>query len=463
MTTVSNSLAIAFIDLATYDITEQFMYGTDDARTYFVRQTVKSTWFSIVPVALSKGNGQANFNAEWSAKVTRSADYLLNVWLRVTLPSVSLSNAATSPYNASYLRWTNNVMHNLIRSASITFNELSVQQFDNTFLDMWAAFTVPASKRNGYANMIGAVSELTQPVLAGTALPSVTLNLPLPFFFTRDSGWAIPTAAITFNDIAVNLSFRDVTELLLINAPTTGSQAINLPSASFLTNTAPTLSASIWATYAMVSGEERARMGCQPRYMLIEQTYRSPAQQFTPGTNAAPSFDIRFSNAVKALFWAARNVTTPAEGSNYTSLSGLFISPAAGTNNSAVVTFPGGDPIISTALYYESSARLGDMGSDYYSLVSPWYYAPAIPDQTGFHMYSFALNFMSIDPTGSTNFSRLGYVSIQTTASAEAIAAASAVNGTNLPYQTNQRWELILWALVNTVVLINGGTLSVTV
>ncbi len=43
------------------------------------------------------------------------------------------------------------------------------------------------------------------------------------------------------------------------------------------------------------------------------------------------------------------------------------------------------DPIHHTTLIYENTNRLNHMGSDYFSLVNPWYHAPTIPGLTGFH------------------------------------------------------------------------------
>ena len=47
----------------------------------------------------------------------------------------------------TYVAWTPNLMHNLIREAAITFNDLIAARFDNWHLDFWTAFTTPAGKQ----------------------------------------------------------------------------------------------------------------------------------------------------------------------------------------------------------------------------------------------------------------------------------------------------------------------------
>ena len=101
-------------------------------------------------------------------------------------------------------------------------NDLVAERMDNYYLDFWAAFTIPAGKQNGYNNMIGNIAELTDPISvvgpsAAQTLPAAILNIPLPFFYGRDTGIALPTAAIPYNEMIHYVTFRDVNELLIID------------------------------------------------------------------------------------------------------------------------------------------------------------------------------------------------------------------------------------------------------
>ena len=87
---------------------------------------------------------------------------MIHVWLRATLPEVSVSGVSGGGFG---IRWASNIGHNLIDLTWISFNDLKVQEFDSYWLDMWSSFTVPASKRNGYNNMIGNVSDLTTSIM----------------------------------------------------------------------------------------------------------------------------------------------------------------------------------------------------------------------------------------------------------------------------------------------------------
>jgi hypothetical protein len=481
MAFVSSNLTSGFIDLATFDELEKYMYGGPKAITYMVRETKKSTWFTQVPTVLSRSNGTPDFGQEWGSYITRAGDYLLSTWIRLDLSSVTFLTGG----GATGLRWTRNFMHNLIREVQITFNDLQAYRLDSFFLDFWAAFTTPAGKQVGYNTMIGNTSRLTYPVAPGESLPAVTLNLPLPLFFTRDSGVALPTAALPYNEMRIQVWFRDWTELLVVdyaNATYPFSTAPSAPASLANVVSAPSLSnVYIWANYAIVSNDERKRMGCAPRDILIEQVQTAAPQTFAPATNVNPSYDIRFSHAIKVLFFAIKNVTNRAEHSNYVNTSPLPSVASGVPSINFIPPFPqAADPMLNASLVYENTARLTTMGADYYSLVQPWYQPGAvIPTDTGYHMYSYSLDFVGLDPKGSTNYGKLTNVSIiiQGTADSQ-LANQTGVGGgsqtsnfaiQNIPTSAynsawtnwwSQYYQLIPVGVNNNIIRISGGSLG---
>lgn len=558
MSIATSNLTSGFIDLATYDEQEKYTYGGSESIAYFVREVRKSTWFTQVPVVLSKSSGQSGFGQQWSVSISRAGDYLLHTWLRVVLPSVTAATANGTSLGATssvinVLRWTRNLMHNLIQECSITFNDLVAARFDNFHLDFWSSFTVPSGKRNGYNVMIGNVNQLINPVAANPlilvgqggvqtnttagvverqVLPSQVLNLPLPFFFSRDSGIALPTAALPYNEMRINFSFRNWTDLLIkdsyvpspvystgvppfaftsaaatglvptitsaTNPTTTGaagcwvSQPAQQSDLAVNANIDISNSCQVWANYAIVSNEERKKMACAPRDILIEQVQTAPLQSFnnqnpvntstsgfmgiSNGTQITPQFDIRFSHAVKVLFWAARNKSNYAAWSNYTSDPQFPLGPHQSGNIGSqpgvsalfgVVDFTAGsDPVDNTSLIYENTQRLQNMGSDYFSLVNPWFHSPVIPLETGYHSYSYSLDYSNIDPMGSTNYGKLTNVSIVPFSSAAQNnswyfnASAQAPTAINNITAVAIKYDFITTCVNNNIIRISGGALG---
>ncbi len=488
MTICSSNVTSGFIDLATFDELEKYMYGGPDATAYFVRETRKSTWFTQVPVVLSRASGNPGFDTDWSVSISRAGDYLLATWLRLTTPKITpnpeVFGSGDEPAfpNANKnlrIRWTRNFMHNIIREACITFNDLVAARFDNYHLDFWTAFTVPAGKRTGYNNMIGNFDELTAPhapassgVSAASSvdghIPSFTLNLPLPFFYTRDSGVALPTAALPYNDMRITFAFRNWTDLLIVDdIGVVGDGSHCSPSRmatdrDIVENCPCVSNVQVWANYAIVSNDERKRMACAPRDILIEQVQTAPRQTFSPDTNPTPRYDIRFSHAIKVFFFGARNMTVRSQWSNYTAGTPVPSYASVDFGSPAMV-----DPILQTSLVYENTNRLSQMGSDYFSLINPWYHAPVIPLETGYHMYSYSLDFICLDPEGSTNYGKLTNVSISPEASPDAILSSTGGfpivrpdHGVPTGGDHPQNWEFVTTAVNNNIIRISGGALG---
>jgi hypothetical protein len=453
----SSNLTAGFIDLATYDEPEKYMYGGDAGTvTYFVKKLRKSTWFTIAPTVLSISGGNPGFGQQWGHKISRAGDYLLRTWLRISIPSVTLASAPNG-WNIQQcnLRWTRNLAHNLIKEINISFNDLIAERMDSYFLDFWAAFTVPAGKANGYNNMIGNYAELSDPMsvsggAAATTLPAAVLNLPLPFFYARDTGVALPTAAIPYNDMVHNIVMRDINELLIVD-----NWALSLSDVcqrSYLADPNPQLQCDMWAEYAIVSNVERQQMGKAPRDMLIEQVQTAPLQNFNP--NNFQNTDIRFAHSIKALFFAIKNKTNPAEQSNYTSASP--VPKATGVNFAPLLA---GDAISATTLAYENTNRLVNMGSDYFSLIVPYYTSISIPRETGYHLLSYTLDLVNTNPMGSTNYGKLTNVSFQFTASQDAITASAGGDkfaGAPVP----QSYQVVICGVNMNVIRISGGALG---
>ena len=457
----TSNVTSGFIDLATFDEIEKYLYGGSDATAYFVRETRKATWFTQVPVVLSRAAGSPAFGQEWSVAISRAGDYMLQTWLRLTTPAVTLSSSNAAGGSTGRIRWTRNFMHNIIRECCITFNDLVAARFDNYHLDFWAAFTVPAGKRNGYNNMIGTFDDMTAPNAPGVHIPSFTLNLPLPFFYSRDSGVALPTAALPYNEMRINFAFRDWNQLLILENSsstilTNGTEQRVVATATDLVGGTPILgNTQVWANYAIVSNDERKRMACAPRDILIEQVQTAPRQSFTPSTNTQQSFDVRFSHAIKVLFFSVRNTTSGAEWSNY-----LTASPV--DDGTAVNFAPSGaaDPILQTSLIYENTNRLAQMGSDYFSLINPYFHAPVIPTETGYHEYSYSLDFICLDPMGSTNYGKLTNVSIVPEASTAAVTGANGQGASLSGASFAQTFEFIITAVNNNIIRVSGGALG---
>jgi hypothetical protein len=327
--------------------------------------------------------------------------------------------------------------------------------------------------------MIGNFDEM---INVQDSISSHTLNLPLPFFYTRDSGVALPTAALPYNDMRINFSFNDWTSLLIKDIYTASSatagtwRSVPATSSDVVSSGTgyPSMSnVQVWSNYAIVSNTERQKMACAPRDIVMEQVQEPPQMTFSATSSSTNQYDIRLSHAIKLLLFSCRNTTNTSEWSNYTTSQHIPLGPsdvtATSTSSSlfGIVDFSAGsDPILNTTVMYENTNRLYQMGSDYYSLVNPWYTAPTIPSETGYHMYSYSLDFFAIDPMGSTNYGKLTNVSVIPAASTAAITSSIAAGGSGAGAANSSygaTYQFCLSAVNNNIIRVSGGAIGLNI
>lgn len=428
-----------FIDLATFSEQEGFLYGGPDAITWFVAAIQKANWFSYLPITL-RNQGCLDFGAKnVSSCVNRSGDYVMHTWFRAQIPQIELVQDGTIFTNSS-VRWTRNLMHNLFERINISFNELVVQEFDNYWLDFNFQFRVRGSKRIGYRNLIGDIAAMTTPVPPSTALGTGGFfSVPFPFWFGEDSGIALPVAALPFNDIKINYIFRRFEDLIVVfpgtlavggpGGPGTGRAATCSDVFVFgQPNQKPSLICpETMAHYAVVHNDERVKMGDAPRDILIHQIQATQACPFKD-ISSKSTFDIRLSHSIVLFAFAAQNVTLME-----------FNSGCGGewSNYTTETNYMGLDPIAFSTLVYENTCRLAQ-GSDYYSLMHPYLLSTAVPDESGYHMWSYSIKpWDPLKPAASTNYSKLANVSITHDMSPAAMAAAGIGTPSGRPEDQN--------------------------
>jgi hypothetical protein len=415
-----NHALAGFIDLAANTTPlEEAMYDKNEI-SYFRASTQKCSPFTLVNTPGNIQGGNCGFGRDFQVTVSRVGDYLRNVTSSITLPEVKLAALAADSTTKRFGHWTNFPGHNIFESIEISFNDLCAQKLDSTYLDMNYAFNCPAAKEVGYQNMVGNLTLLTNNTAAGKIIPSTVLTVPIPLFFTKDSGVALAVAALVYNEITLKFSLASFDKLFAIDemtevqidGQTVQKWTTRPPRASdFVDNCLPTLGkVEVNLGYAIVNNDERRSMACAPRDILIQQT-----QRLTREINCNQKiqyFDIRQTQAAAVMYWGLRNNTEHIKSSNYTALPPTRFPPADDDSQGKVSYHETHhrDPMKFFTYKYDSTDRFsGD--SAFFSLTQPWYHSHKIPTVTGFHMYSFALESDGIQPMGSVNQGKISSAS----------------------------------------------------
>lgn len=440
----TSNLQTAQVDLATQNgaLSQGYLVGGPNAVVRTVKRHVKSHVHALGPQCHTALGGTANFGKDYRWKIGRQGDYLVHNWIRAEVSSVKMKlngEGDKALDDGLFLRWTHNIGHNLFEDIELTFSQVPGATFDEFFLDFFSAFSVPAGKRNIYDNMIGNLPELVNPIYdvtsdAAQVLPAFVLNVPLPLPYSRDLGVSLPTGGMIYNEVNLNVCLRDWDEHLIVSNATDAVVDGVAPGYSRQAtladlDAAPTIdNLQLWGTYVLVSSDERRRMGRTPRDMIWEIIQSASDTSIQSLTSNAVAY-LRYSHAVKALFFGARNTTIKGQLSNYTTRQALCygtnVTLPTGPGVLTTTEFPAPnafDPLAGVTLKYEGADRL-NIYSDFFSMVQPYYFAYSAPTVTGYHVFSYSSNFVTTDSAGSTDYGKLTNVSMEVTLSADCQAA----------------------------------------
>lgn len=225
--------------------------------------------------------GQVGFNKRVTARVTRDADLVTKMYVRVTLNSV---NPGMNKF-----AWVRRLGHAIVRRVEVDMGGTIMDRQYGTWMDIWYELARKGDHEVGYNIMIGDVPELT----AYNALikPEYTLYIPLQFWFNRFVGLAVPMIAFQYTEMNIHFEFESVEHLYVGDC-----------------NFDPTLlsikDATILIDYIYLDSEERRRFAQVGHEYLIEQVQFDGDQLVR---FLEYRYQVDFNHPVKELFWAMKN------------------------------------------------------------------------------------------------------------------------------------------------------------
>ena len=262
----------------------QDIYLTGNAQiTFFKVVYRRHTNFSMESIEQTF-NGQADFGKKVTATISRNGDLIHRVYLQVTLPEV-----APSASNSAF-RWLNWLGHVLVKNVEVEIGGQRIDKHYGDWMHIWNELTQTAGHQAGYANMVGNVPRLTQPVTAGSSevIPSTTLFVPLQFWFCRNPGLALPLIALQYHEVKVNLEFRNVEDCCWRRGTVTTPQLV---------------AASLWVDYIYLDTDERRRFAQVSHEYLIEQLQFTGDESVSTTSN---KIKLNFNHPVKELVWVVQ-------------------------------------------------------------------------------------------------------------------------------------------------------------
>ena len=225
--------------------------------------------------------------------------------------------------------------------------------------------------------------------------------IPLPFFFTKDIGMALPLILLKFNEVSVNVVFKNTTSIIKSNSNTNIIEKSTIEDIKLLCD------------YIFLDENERKCFYKSSKDYVIEQIQYSTNNEFLKNDSCA-NIDLNFNHPCKEIIWICQDSWNLVQNSN-SPILGQYNPYCYSAGESIINMKSGGDIIQNVELILNNVKRFKKRDITYFRIVQPYqhhngcYYNNIYnKEERGYiYSYSFALTPDNSAPSGTCNFSRV--------------------------------------------------------
>ena len=281
--------------------------------------------------------------------------------------------------------YTNDIGHFLTKKCKLLIGGQEVDRLWSLYLYLWEELSGRSGRR--LTELTG--RRFTRSQLICDAREERELYIPLPFFWTVNTGSALPLASLAYHGVSMHIEFESLNKLIMVS----GSHVAVRNGRTGLGLTPNDLIAELEVTYVYLSNEERDKFASSSFEQLIIQCQH----YFKTENKAHCRIPLSFNHPCLEMLIAVRR-QCQEKANNWSNLSGPF----------------GRDPITHAELLLNTTSRFGKKPALYWRGVVPYQHHSNIPD-THCYVMSFALNpecHTLAEPSGSCNLSRIDNIEL---------------------------------------------------
>jgi hypothetical protein len=346
--------------------------------TNFARESIQQTF-----------NGTVGFGNRVSATISRNGDLLSKLWIECD-PSACVSDEIFTP----------NPLHQMLKEVEVQIGGQQIDKIYGHWLNVWTELTEKthvsildstnglyrsSDQSKGDGGEVRKAPTAYQRMAFGVKSSGTTdvaekyACVPLPFWFCRNPGLALPLIALQYHEVKLNITFDTDANI------SSGSGSLS--------------SVELWCDYVYLDTDERRRFAQVSHEYLIEQLQY---QSFS----AASTFSLNLNHPVKEIMFAGQRAAgAGGNGSSATPMPVALHSDAS-TKLSRTDGSTGGK----ITLKLNGHERFAKKHINYFTRTQAYEHHPncgggAQADAIG--VYSFALEPEEHQPSGTCNFSRI--------------------------------------------------------
>lgn len=334
-----------------------------------------------------------------------------------------MKNVSNDKNNNIKCAWVKNLGHSLIDHIDIHIGGKLIDRHLGIWINIWHQLTYKEVQIPIYNKLIGNVDELTN--FDKQEKPAYDMYIPLTFWFNKFNGLSFPLIAMQYNDIRFTVKLRNFEQVFYIErlyrAQLNGSDVVltaelidyilnrSEDRASFTLqniqliddinlvdiweNKGKRLHGHILMDYIYLESPERQRFAQSGHEYLVE---RMQIEDFDNIKQTQLDVQLNYTNPSKEIIWALLKdvYTENITGSNEC----RWYDHSLNKNNK--------NPITLGKLTFNGNTRVEQQVGSYFDVFQPWTFHKVSPS-SGINMYSFSIDPIQQQPTGSCNFSKL--------------------------------------------------------
>lgn len=324
--------------------------------------------------------GGYGFGRKATCVIDRKGDLLTGCLLCLKLP----------PTGNSLVSWINGIGNFIIKKLTLKIGGETINEMSGEYLDIFFKHYLQTGHYTNYSDMVKKILGYREISLTDEQI----LFIPLPFWFSKGLEHSLPLISIGFHEVSIDIEFRDLVDCLYSASDKSGlSSLVNL-------NNLEIQDAYISNSFIYLDKEERAHFAQKDSIYLIEQIQEDV---FTiEDGSSTKNIPIHFNHPIKEIIWQYRS--NYFENLNrWDKYSAFDIS--SGTEKK---------PILFSELLFNGQERFTKLTADYFRLVQPVLHHNSSGNNFIYY-YCFANNVDSIQPSGTSNFSKIDDVKLNLT------------------------------------------------
>jgi hypothetical protein len=291
------------------------------------------------------------------------------------------------------------------------------------WMNIWYELTHTDAQKRDFREMIGDVSQLTN--FDTLEKPEYTLLIPMSFWFNKYNGLSFPLLAMQYNNLRFRLKLRRLEDVSYIEkvykVEVNGSEKLMTANIlDYLINRSvdrgvtdisnveevkdiclddiyqsagKRLEGNMLLDYVYLESDERKKFAQSGHEYLIERTQH---EIFDNIDRTDLSVKLDFTNPSKELLWVFHKDVYAENPYAYTECRWNDYTTGKSHTN----------PVVDFTMSFNGYTRVQKQVGRYFDKFQPYTYHNTTPS-TGINIYSFCIDPLQSQPTGSCNFSKL--------------------------------------------------------